>query len=44
MIRRVRGGSIKDLKLRREGEQERGLVVYPYRRVIGVVSGYTPYG
>jgi hypothetical protein len=24
MIRRVRGGSIKDLKLRREGEQERG--------------------
>jgi hypothetical protein len=25
MIRRVRGGSIKDLKLRREGEQERGL-------------------
>jgi hypothetical protein len=25
MIKRVRGGSIKDLKLRREGEQERGL-------------------
>jgi hypothetical protein len=24
MIRRVRGGSIEDLKLRREGEQERG--------------------
>jgi hypothetical protein len=23
MIKRVRGGSIKDLKLRREGEQER---------------------
>jgi hypothetical protein len=25
MIRRVRGSSIKDLKLRREEEQERGL-------------------
>jgi hypothetical protein len=25
MIKRVRGGFIKDLKLRREGEQERGL-------------------
>jgi hypothetical protein len=25
MIKRVRGGSIEDLKLRREGEQERGL-------------------
>jgi hypothetical protein len=25
MIKRVRGGSIKDLKLRMEGEQERGL-------------------
>jgi hypothetical protein len=25
MIRRVRGGSIEDLKLKREGEQERGL-------------------
>jgi hypothetical protein len=24
MIKRVRGGFIKDLKLRREGEQERG--------------------
>jgi len=24
MIRRVRGGSIEDLKLRREGDQERG--------------------
>jgi hypothetical protein len=24
MIRRARGGSIEDLKLRREGEQERG--------------------
>jgi hypothetical protein len=24
MIRRVRGGSIEDLKLRREGKQERG--------------------
>jgi hypothetical protein len=24
MIRRVRGGSIEDLKLKREGEQERG--------------------
>jgi hypothetical protein len=24
MIRRARGSSIKDLKLRREGEQERG--------------------
>jgi hypothetical protein len=25
MIKRARGSSIKDLKLRREGEQERGL-------------------
>jgi hypothetical protein len=25
MIRRARGSSIEDLKLRREGEQERGL-------------------
>jgi hypothetical protein len=25
MIKRVRGGFIEDLKLRREGEQERGL-------------------
>jgi hypothetical protein len=25
MIKRVKGGSIKDLKLRREEEQERGL-------------------
>jgi hypothetical protein len=25
MIKRVRGGSIEDLKLRREGDQERGL-------------------
>ena len=25
MIKRVRGGSIKDLKLRRDEEQERGL-------------------
>jgi hypothetical protein len=45
MIQRARGSTIEDLKLRREGGKgERGEArVYPHRRVIGLVSAYTPY-